>query len=102
MKTKETLKNTKTEQKINLINGCFTVSEASDIVSDILKVKINFHKLQSLSITEGNINDPCEYDNTRINELLKSQQTTKEFFKDARLSGKKLKINSVIQISIED
>lgn len=93
---------TKTEQKINLIDGCFTASEASDIINSILKVKINFHKLQSMSLLEGNVNDPCEFDNSRIHELLNEQKIAKEFFKNVRLNGKKLKINSTIHISLED
>ena len=91
-----------TEQKINLIDGCFTASEASDIINNILKVKINFHKLQSMTLLEGNVNDPCEFDSTRIHELLNDQKIAKEFFKDVRLNGKKLKINSTINISLED
>ena len=95
-------KNTKTEQKINLIDGRFTASEAADIIKDVLKVKINFHKLHRLSITEGNSNDACEYDNGRIDELLNEQEIAKDFFKDARLQGKKLTISSTIHITVED
>ena len=64
----ETLEQTKTTQKIDLINGSFTASEASDIINSVLKVKINFHKFQRLSITEGNDKDECTYDNGRIVE----------------------------------
>lgn len=35
----------KTAQKIQLVDGNFTVSEASDIVQALLNEKINFHKL---------------------------------------------------------
>lgn len=91
-----------TEQKINLIDGSFTASEASDIVDNILKVKINFHKLNSLSLLEGNVNDPCVFDKSRIHELLNEQQIAKDFFRDVRLHGKKLKIKSTIHIELED
>lgn len=94
--------NTKTEQKINLIDGRFTASEAADIIKDVLNVKINFHKLHRLSITEGDSNDACEFDNGRIDELLNEQEIAKEFFKDVRLQGKKLKISSTIHITVED
>lgn len=95
-------RNTKTEQKINLIDGRFTASEAADIIKDVLNVKINFHKLHRLSITEGDSNDACEFDNGRIDELLNEQEIAKEFFKDVRLQGKKLKISSTIHITVED
>jgi len=92
----------KTEQKINLIDGEFTASEAAAIINDVLKVKINFHKIQRLSITEGNSEDKCEYDSGRIDELLNEQQIAKDFFAQARLKGKKLKMTSTIHIAIED
>ncbi|AXO79038.1 hypothetical protein DZC78_01120 [Olleya aquimaris] len=98
----ETLVQPKTKQKIDLIDGKFTPSEASDIIKSILDAKINFHKIQRLSITEGNNIDPCEYDSSRINELINEQQIAKDFFAQARLQGKKLKMRSVIQIDIEE
>ena len=98
----ESLVQTKTTQKIDLIDGDFTASEASDIINSVLKVKINFHKFNRLSITEGNNNDDCKYDSGRIAELIKDQQIAKDFFAQARLEGKKLKMRSVIQIEIED
>ncbi|AUP78603.1 hypothetical protein [Flavivirga eckloniae] len=93
---------TKTEQKINLIDGYFTISEAADIINSILTVKINFHKLQRLSKTEGNEKNKCEYDNSRIDELINEQQTAKAFFKNVGNLGKKLKINSTIHMTLEN
>ncbi|TSE04099.1 MULTISPECIES: hypothetical protein [Aquimarina] len=98
----KTSKEVKTEQKISLIDGHFTASEAADIINSVLNVKINFHKLNRLSITEGNASDNCEYDSGRIDELLREQIIAKEFFAQARLEGKKLKMNSTIHISVED
>ncbi|MBU2951891.1 hypothetical protein KO493_14420 [Tamlana agarivorans] len=89
-------------QKINSIDGVFTVSEASDIINAVLNVKINFHKLNRLSITEGNDKDDCVFDSGRIAELMNEQQKAKEFLSLARVNGKKLKIKSVIQIETED
>ncbi|WP_299338575.1 hypothetical protein [uncultured Psychroserpens sp.] len=98
----ETLEATKKTQKIDLINGSYTASEASHIINSVLKVKINFHKLHRLSITEGNEKDKCEFDNGRINELINEQEIAKQFFSQARLDGKKLKMTSTIHIEIED
>lgn len=98
----EILQQPKTTQKIDLINGSFTASEASDIINSVLNVKINFHKLQRLSITEGNNKDECIYDNARIDELIKERRIAKEYFSKARLEGKKLKMLSIIKIEIED
>ncbi|TCP27922.1 hypothetical protein EV195_10181 [Tenacibaculum skagerrakense] len=102
MKMVQTLEAVKTEQEINLIDNVFTASEAATIINDVLKVKINFHKLKRLSITEGNEKDACEYDSGRIDELLNEQQIAKDFFSQARIKGKKLKIKSKIYIEIEE
>lgn len=102
METLTETETVKTEQKINLIDGCFTASEAKDIINDVLQIKINFHKLQRLSKTEGNMNDSCQYDNSRINELISEQNISKEFFNDIRIHGKKLNIKSTIHITVED
>ncbi|GAA4886516.1 hypothetical protein GCM10023311_07090 [Flaviramulus aquimarinus] len=91
-----------TDQEIKLIDGCFTPAEASDIINSILDVKINFHKIQRLSKTEGNANDICEYDNSRILELIDAKHDAKSYFNDARLKGKKLKIESIVTIRVED
>jgi len=98
----ETLKAIKKVQKIDLINGCFTASEANHIINSVLNVKINFHKIQRLSIREGNDEDKCEFDSGRIEELINEQRISKEFFSQARLEGKKLKMTSTIHVEIED
>ena len=98
----EIVEQIKTTQKINLIDGVFTASEASDIINSVLNVKINFHKIHRLSITEGNDKDECTFDSGRIAELTNEQQIAKDFFAQVRLDGKKLKIRSIIQIEVED
>ena len=98
VKTKEKLK----EQTITLIDGSFNPSDAADIINAVLDVKINFHKLKRISIMEGNTNDLCEYDTERIHELIKTKENIKEYFKDARLKGKKLNVDGIINISIKN
>ncbi|WP_298237849.1 hypothetical protein [uncultured Algibacter sp.] len=90
------------DQEIKLIDGCFTASEAADVINSVLDIKINFHKLQRLSRTEGNASDVCEYDSERIIKLIDAKHDAKAYFKDARLKGKKLKIESIITIQVQD
>jgi hypothetical protein len=87
-----------TIQSINLIEGLFTPSEASDILLDIIDKKINFHKLQMLKIFEGNHDDPCNYDHGRLDELKMEKERLKEIIRDVRQAGKKMKIKSEINI----
>ncbi len=97
-----TTPNNMTNQKIKLIDGCFTASEAADIIHAVLDVKINFHKLQRLSRTEGNTEDSCTYDNGRIDELIAEQIRSKELLKTARLDGKNLRMTSTILIEVDE
>ncbi len=90
------------DQQFKLIDGYFTPSEAAEIINNALRVKINFHKEQRISKTERNLNDTCEHESTRIDALRKELETSKAFFKESRLKGKKLKVTSTIHITIED
>jgi len=88
-------------QKVQLVEGKFSPSEASDIISSLIAEKINFHKLQRLGRSEGNINADCEYPNNRIEELEEERMIAKEFIKIARLEGKTLRINGTLEISFD-
>jgi hypothetical protein len=90
------------DQQLKLIEGSFSKREALDIISNIVDVKINFHKLERLSKTEGNINDSCTYDNTRITELIEDKADIKAFLSSLDVSGCNIKISSTIHISIEN
>lgn len=86
-------------QKVQLVEGQFTPSEASDIISALIDEKINFHKLQRLGRTEGNIHADCEYPNNRVKELEDERMIAKEFIKIARKEGQNLRINGTLEIS---
>ena len=101
MKTIETTTQTATDQKINLIDGHFTPTEAGDILHAMLDKKINFHKLQRLSRTEGNENDACEYDSNRIVELIDEKGKLKDFLSTLRSEGRTLEIHSTINITVK-
>ncbi|MFY0603226.1 MAG: hypothetical protein JXQ93_04705 [Flavobacteriaceae bacterium] len=86
-------------QKVQLVEGKFSPSEASDIISALITEKINFHKLQRLGRTEGDLHADCEYPNSRVKELEDERMIAKEFIKIARLEGQNLKINGTLEIS---
>lgn len=88
-------------QKVQLVEGTFTPSEASDVISSLIQEKINFHKLQRLSKCEGNENANCEYPDNRVKELEDEKLIAKEFIKIARKEGSNLRINGVIEISFD-
>lgn len=92
----------KTEQKIQLVQGSFTASEACDVVTALLNEKINFHKLQRLSWCEGDKDADTKYPDERIAELEKEKIVAKEFINSCRFEGKRLRIEGTLNITLED
>ena len=91
-----------TMQSISLIDGIFTPSDASDILNAMLTKKINFHNLQIMRITEGNHNDPCNHDCTRLETLKAEKARLKQIINEVRGLGKRMNIQSTIKIEVVD
>lgn len=88
--------------KVQLVDSTFSASEASDVVSSLIREKINFHKLHRLSMCEGNVNSDTNYDDSRVEKLELERKEFKEICREAKLMGKKIKINGVLEIEIID
>ena len=93
---------TEVNQKVQLVEGTFTPSDASDVISALIGEKINFHKLQRLSLTEGSDTANCSYENSRIEELLKEKKIAKEFLALARKENVNVRINGTLEISFDE
>ncbi|WP_299164368.1 hypothetical protein [uncultured Eudoraea sp.] len=102
METKELVQTEKTTQKIQLIKGEFTPSEASDVIIALIDEKINFHKIQRLQLWEGNHKYETNQLDGRINELREEKRIAKEFISNTRGLGRNLKINGVLQITVAE
>lgn len=100
MATKELTQTEKATQKIQLVKGEFTPSEASHIIMKLIDEKINFHKIQRLQIWEGNHKCETKELDGRIEELQKEKEITRAFINHTRGLGKKLNINGVLEISV--
>lgn len=100
METKELKKIEKVAQKIQLVKGEFTPSEASHIIVNLIDEKINFHKIQRLQIWEGNHKCKTDQLDERIKELEKEKVIAREFINNSRNLGQKLKINGILEISV--
>ncbi len=88
--------------KVQLVDGIFTPTEASDVISSLIREKINFHKLHRLSMCEGNVNSDSGYDDSRVTELIEKRKEFKAICIKAKLTGKKIKINGVLEIEVID
>lgn len=89
-------------QKVQLVDGVFTPSEAKDIVNALIKEKINFHKIHRLSMCEGNMNSDTSFDDGRVSQLLGEKEAFKAIYDEARLNGKKLRISGILDVELID
>jgi hypothetical protein len=89
-------------QQVQLIDGEFTASEASDVLNALLREKINFHKLNRLSLWEGDLDSDTSFDDSRLAKLQSAQKEVQELCKEVRLAGRKMRINGVLEIQIID
>ena len=89
-------------QKVQLVEGKFTPSEAANVISALISEKINFHKIQRLSKLEGDENADTYQTNLRIKELEDERMIAREFIKIAKKEGYNLRINGTIEISFDE
>ncbi|WP_431125203.1 hypothetical protein [Flagellimonas flava] len=92
----------KTDQKIQLVDGSFTASEALDVITSLLDEKINFHKLQRISWCEGDRDANTNYPDGRIQELEREKVIAKDFINSVRSEGKRLRIDGILNITLEN
>ncbi len=92
----------KTTQKVKLVDGVFTLSEANDVVQALLDEKINFHKLQRLAWCEGDCGADTKFPDGRIKELMEAQTSMREFIDAIRHEGKNVRIDGVLKIELVD
>jgi hypothetical protein len=100
MEAKEITITEKATEKIQLVRGEYTPSEASYIVMNLIDKKINFHKIRLLQTWEQNHKcDTSEIDK-RIEELEKEKEVAQAFFAEAIEQGLTIKIDGVLNMSI--
>ena len=85
-----------TDQKVQLVKGSFTPSEATDVVLGLLDEKINVHKLQRLRWCEGHFGADTSYADQRIAELEAEKVLARNFMRQARDQGRCLNINGIL------
>lgn len=89
-------------QKVNLVDGVFTVSEARDVINALLKEKINFHKVHRLSLCEGNENSNTAFDDSRLSQLIRAKEEFKYICDDAKAAGKRFRISGILDLELID
>jgi len=102
METKELAKTSEIKQKVQLVKGEFTPSEASDIFNALIDEKINFHKLKRLQLWEGDHRCETGLLDSRIKELQQERQLAKKFLADTIAQGRNIRINGILEFTLAD
>ncbi|WP_417371816.1 hypothetical protein [Gelidibacter japonicus] len=87
------------EQKIQLVNGEFTPSQASDVIMSLINQKINYHKIEGLQLWERNHKYDQEPLSNRIKELEVERKIASDFISKMREEGKNLKITGILKMT---
>lgn len=93
---------TDVKTEVQLIDGVFTPSEAKDVINALIKEKINFHKIHRLSIWEGNEQNDTKFDDSRVAQLQREKENFQDVYREALSSGKRIKINGILDIEFVD
>jgi hypothetical protein len=83
----------------DLIKGDFTPEEGLEIISHLLDKKINFHELKIFS-QDIRFGQEDAASLKRISELKACIEQMKELSKEAKLSGKTLRVKSSISVEL--
>jgi hypothetical protein len=89
----------KTEEKkeFKLIDSTFTPIEANNLLSDLIKSKISYHKLDDFS-QHIRFERDSQHSKNRIEQLKKNQEELREFINVAKANGLSLVIKSTVFI----
>lgn len=83
-----------------LITGLYTPDEAKEILLDMVKSKINFHNIKSLSALVR-FNRPDLESESRIKELQETREELLALIQQAENDNLNLRIESTIKVSFE-
>lgn len=89
---------TETIQKVLLVNGEFTPSEAAEVIGSLIDQKINFHKIKRLQQWEQDHYADTSTIENRIRELEKEKRAAKAFIRQAQEEGGNFTIHGELRI----
>jgi len=89
-------------QKINLVDNCYSPTEAKDLISDLVEKKLEFLKIQNLKEFIHDSTCDCRPGSERIEELKQELADMKKILDQSRVDGKGVRVNCVLEISYDD
>ena len=91
----------KNTEKLNLIDGVFSQSEAKEILMSLFKSKINFHNIKNWSSNERFGKDD-EIAQEKIPKLKEEIEKLQLILSEAKIQNKNLIVSSEINIILVD
>ncbi len=87
-----------TIQKIQLVDGCFSPSEALDMIEEIIDGRIKFHNIQMLRMWEGNHHFDSSYWDKKMEELKQEMKTAFQLIREAKKEGFQVEICGHLEV----
>lgn len=87
--------------EVKFITGEFSQEDARELLLNIISKKIQFHSVDSLSLWEKNATEDASA-KKRLEELQISRSEVLQLLTSQNTQGKKIKINSTIEIEVLD
>lgn len=88
-------------EKFQLVDGTFSAPEASNIITNLINEKINFHKIQRLQKWEDDHSVNTTDLDDRISQLRKEKEKALDFINSQEESKTRFKINGILEITLE-
>lgn len=87
------------QHELKLIDGDFNADDTLEVVSHLIRSKINFHNGRALSMHERFGIDPA-HSRKRVAELKDSLEELNRLVEHARANGLRLRIDSTVNLSV--
>lgn len=88
---------TENKKEFKLIDSTFSPIEANNVLSDLIKSKISYHKLDDFS-QHIRFERDSQHSKNRIEQLQATQEELREFINIAKANGVNLTIKSTVFI----
>lgn len=87
-------------QFIQIVNGNFPPFEASDILNELIRSRINYHKIQMLKMWEGNHHFDSREWNKEIETMMMEKTQALALIAKAKEEGLKVEIVGNIEVRL--
>ncbi len=89
------------EQKIDLVRGVFSDTDALEVLSHLVTAKLNFHGRRAFRLSEQR-GEEDKFSERRMEELRDALDQIEALIQEARINGQQVRINGTLQIELTD